>query len=143
MTDLTAAPLAALRAAVDGLQAAALPALVGALEEIKAVAWARMVTATPTAQQAPTVSATADELAAIHKVPRSFFYELARAGRIPCERLGRYVRFNRAAVEQALANDAKSVRLGTRKKRRQNGAVQGAATAPLPRDQAESGAADA
>lgn len=98
-----------------------------------------MLTAAPNARPAPAASATADELAALHSVPRSFFYELARQGRIPCERLGRYVRFNRAAVEQALAEDAKSVRLGTRKKRRTNGAAAGAATPLLPSE----GAADA
>jgi excisionase family DNA binding protein len=143
MTAPVTTPLAALRAAIEGLPSDALPALVGELEALKAIAWVKMVTAAPTAQPAPTVSATADELAAIHKVPRSFFYELARAGRIPCERLGRYVRFNRAAVELALADDAKSHRLGTRKKRRQNGAAQGAATTLLPHDGAEEGAANA
>ncbi len=48
---------------------------------------------------------TAVELAAIYNVPRSFFYELARAGRLPCVRLGRYVRFNRVDVEQAFRAD--------------------------------------
>lgn len=128
MTDLR--PLHEL---IESMPTADLPPIIGELEALKARAWARMLTAAPTTQQAPTVSATADELAALHKVPRSFFYELARAGRIPSERLGRYVRFNPAAVERALAEDAKTHALRTGKKPRANRALKAPATASLPR----------
>lgn len=43
---------------------------------------------------------TADELAGRWQVPASHVYRLARDGRIPVVRLGRYVRFRPEAVEQ-------------------------------------------
>lgn len=42
---------------------------------------------------------TPDDLAARWQVPRSHVYGLARAGRVPRVRLGRYVRFRLADVE--------------------------------------------
>jgi excisionase family DNA binding protein len=107
--------------------------LIGDLEGLKAAAWQRMTAPAPVAQPAADrTGMTADELAHVFSVPKSFFYELARRKRIPCIRLGRYVRFDRGAVEQALAEDAKTAALGTGKKRRANGALQGPATAVLP-----------
>ena len=42
---------------------------------------------------------TADEVAALLRVTRTWVYAEARAGRIPHVRLGRYVRYRRSAVE--------------------------------------------
>ena len=111
-----------------------LPQLLGALESAKATVWARLIA--PQRQIAAEVRSesanmTAAELAAIYRVPRSWFYEAARNGRLPHTRLGRYVRFRHADVARVLA-DSKSMGLGTKKKRRGNGAVCGAATAQLP-----------
>jgi excisionase family DNA binding protein len=42
---------------------------------------------------------TADKLAERWQVPRSQVYRLAREGRVPTVRVGRYMRFHEAAVE--------------------------------------------
>jgi excisionase family DNA binding protein len=42
---------------------------------------------------------TADELSSRWQVPKSHVYRLAREGRIPVVVLGRYYRFNPAAIE--------------------------------------------
>ncbi|MDI6711606.1 MAG: helix-turn-helix domain-containing protein [Anaerosomatales bacterium] len=36
----------------------------------------------------------AEEAARILRVPKSWVYKMAREGRIPCRRLGKYVRFD-------------------------------------------------
>lgn len=46
---------------------------------------------------------TADELATLLNVPATWLYRAAREGSIPHVRLGRYVRFDLAAVERWLA----------------------------------------
>lgn len=42
---------------------------------------------------------TPDELAARWQVPKAHVYRLAREGRLPVVRIGRYVRFTTAAIE--------------------------------------------
>jgi len=42
---------------------------------------------------------TADDVAELLAVPVSWVRESTRSGAMPCVRLGRYVRFERAAVE--------------------------------------------
>jgi excisionase family DNA binding protein len=52
---------------------------------------------------------TAEELAERWQVPAAHVYRLAREGRIPVVRLGRYRRFRRDAIERfELANGAGS-----------------------------------
>lgn len=46
---------------------------------------------------------TAEEVADFLQVPKSWVYEAAREGRIPHIRLGRYVRFDQADIEQWLS----------------------------------------
>lgn len=46
---------------------------------------------------------TADEVAELLAVPVSWVRESSRSGAMPCVRLGRYVRFEREAVEAWLA----------------------------------------
>jgi excisionase family DNA binding protein len=53
-------------------------------------------------EQAPGRLETADEIAAWLHVPTSWVREQARREAVPCVRLGRYVRFHRAAVAAAL-----------------------------------------
>jgi excisionase family DNA binding protein len=43
---------------------------------------------------------TAEQLAARWQVPRSHVYRLAREGQLPVVRLGRYRRFELAAIEE-------------------------------------------
>jgi excisionase family DNA binding protein len=57
---------------------------------------------------------TADDVAAILRVPRSFVYALARRGELPTVRLGdRYVRFRTPALERWIASRETSERVGT------------------------------
>ena len=112
-----------------------LPELIGTLAHGLAVAYARLVA--PSAPAVPdevSTRATASEIADKLNVPVSFVYELARQGRIPVSRFGRYRRFDLAAVTQALAAEAnsKSVRLGSVKNRRKSSRFHPSATAPLP-----------
>ena len=52
---------------------------------------------------------SAAEIAAHLSLPKSCIYEYAKAGRIPCTRVGRHVRFNRQAVLAALSPGAVTV----------------------------------
>jgi excisionase family DNA binding protein len=57
---------------------------------------------------------TANDVAAILRVPRSFVYALARRGELPTVRLGdRYVRFRTPALERWIASRETSERVGT------------------------------
>jgi excisionase family DNA binding protein len=115
-----------------------LPALIGDLEALKAAAWVRIATsataATCTEPDAGHMM-TADELASVYHVPKSWFYELARQGRLPCRRLGRYVRFDQVNVAAALAADSKITALETTKKHRRGKGNLQPATARLPQSE--------
>ena len=50
----------------------------------------------------PGLLVTAKALAVTMSLPVSCIYEYAKAGRIPCVRAGKHVRFNAAAVRAAL-----------------------------------------
>jgi excisionase family DNA binding protein len=128
-----------LRALVASTPIDELPAMIGELEQLKAAAWARLTIPAPVAV-APTVDAemlTAEQLATRYSTPKSLFYELARRGDLPHVRLGHYVRFRRADVEQWIAANSKSAPLGTTKKRNNGKAFSASATALLPRENAE------
>ena len=51
----------------------------------------------------PQALMTAEDVAAILGVRSHYVYELARRGRIPTVRLGKYVRFRATAVEEWIA----------------------------------------
>ena len=59
---------------------------------------------------------TAQQVASVLGVPRSWAYEQSRAGRIPTVKLGRYRRYRREAIEAWLREleAAVHVRAGTR-----------------------------
>jgi excisionase family DNA binding protein len=60
---------------------------------------------------------TAEQVARVLGVPRSWVYEQSRAGRIPTVRLGRYRRYRREAIEAWLEElEAEQVN-GTRRRR--------------------------
>jgi excisionase family DNA binding protein len=60
---------------------------------------------------------TADQVASVLGVPRSWVYEQSRAGRIPTVRLGRYRRYRREAIEAWLAElEAEGVDGGRRRR---------------------------
>lgn len=55
---------------------------------------------------------TADEVASLLGVGKSWVYEQSRAGRIPTVSLGRYRRYRREAIEQWLRELEASVHVG-------------------------------
>lgn len=58
---------------------------------------------------------TADDVAAVLGVPRTFVYALARRGELPTVRIGeRYVRFRGPALEQWIADQESTRPKGTR-----------------------------
>jgi excisionase family DNA binding protein len=48
-----------------------------------------------------------DEAAHLLSVKTSWVYEAVRAGRVPCVRVGRHIRFTRAMLEEWLAEQAR------------------------------------
>lgn len=132
MTDLGAR----LRDLVEHADAADLPDVIGDLAGALARAQARLLMPTRAAEPAKQGDGyqKAEDIAAVINTPASFLYELARQGRIPCERFGRYVRFSLDAVKAALAEEAnsKSARLGSAGKRRNGKGFSAPATALQP-----------
>lgn len=116
--------------------------LIGAIEAAKAAAWSKLTTSTaPTTAPSSDVNLTAEEVADRLNVPSSFVYELARQNRIPVRRLGRYRRFDLAAVEAALdaegGTNTKRVTLGTARKSYSGKGSGSPATRRLPSTPAE------
>lgn len=122
-----------LSAAVVELPATDLADAVGACAAAQARLLARLTMPAPTPATGST-SMTARQLADVFEVPVSQIYEQARQGRIPCVRLGKYRRFDLAAVRQALADGSgsKTVELGARKNRRKSRGLESAATTLQP-----------
>jgi excisionase family DNA binding protein len=50
----------------------------------------------------------ADQAAELLAVRSSWIYEAVRAGKLPCLRLGRHIRFTRAMLEEWLASTAET-----------------------------------
>ncbi len=105
------APLAALRAEVDGLPADALPDFIGELASLQARAWQRL---TMPAVQQPAAAAPqyldANQIAQRLNVAEHWVRDRARRGEIPHEKLGHYMRFEwhkvKAAIEAMNGNGA-------------------------------------
>ena len=70
------------------------PAILGDLENLRAILWTRLLARDKDTRSAGPDSAllTMPEVAALLRVPVSYAYELARTGKLPCVRFGRYVR---------------------------------------------------
>lgn len=98
MTRALADLLTTLEGEIAKAPPAEVPVLVGHLEQLKAVLWARLTTAqaSDTEQdQSPEESnrlLTIPQAAQILAVPKGYAYELARRGGIPTVRFGKYVR---------------------------------------------------
>lgn len=60
----------------------------------------------PAAPQAPSALATADEIGEATHMSRATVYELAKAGVLPCVRVGRRIRFDRQKVMTVLASQS-------------------------------------
>lgn len=61
------------------------------------------------ASQAPSALATADEIGEATHMSRATIYELAKAGVLPCVRVGRRIRFDRQKVMTVLASRSASL----------------------------------
>lgn len=64
---------------------------------------------------APGALLTADEVAQLLGVPRTWVYEQSRAGRIPTVRLGRYRRYRQEAIERWLQELEAAVHVTTKR----------------------------
>jgi len=76
-----------------------LPALLAELEHLKAELWGRLMAmsqAPPPAEDAPLLDV--DEASAVLNIPKSYVYDLARQGKIPSIKVGKYLRFQRRAL---------------------------------------------
>lgn len=90
-------------ARVADLRAEDVPALLGALEELRAALWARMVRApTPVARDFEGVAGeqllTVADVAAELRFTRAYVYDAVRCGQLSAVRTGKYVRIRRAAL---------------------------------------------
>jgi len=52
---------------------------------------------------------TVPEVALYLKIPKSSIYKLAQEGRIPCQKVGRHWRFHKAAIEQWIMGNDRSI----------------------------------
>ncbi len=75
-----------------------LPRVVGALSEALAVAQRRLVEPQPVQTSTDGRLVTADEMAEQLGIKKSWLLDMARQGRVPHVKLGRYVRFMPAEV---------------------------------------------
>ncbi len=119
--------------AVAELPADELPALIGLLAAADARARARLAVPQP-ATTMDLSNLTAEQIAAEFGVPTSEIYALARQQRLPCVKIGKYVRFSLSQVRAALEarESFKPVRLGTRKNRHPPKQLANAATVLQP-----------
>ena len=80
-----------------------LPALLAELEHLRADLWARLMSvsqAPPPAGDTPLLNV--DEASAVLNIPKSYVYDLARQGKIPSIKVGKYLRFQRRALTAML-----------------------------------------
>lgn len=85
---------------------AEIPSLLGSLEKAKALSWSRMLAEQQRAQPETMGKAamTAQDVAPILNVGASMVYELARTKRLKSYRVGKYIRFKEADVQEFLAS---------------------------------------
>ncbi len=131
-----------LEAAIADARVEDLPRLIALLADSSARAQLRIITISTVVEAVERADMTADQIATMFSVPASQIYEQARQGRIPCVRLGKYVRFCASAVRAALEAPRSSERphLGTPKKRNKRDALGTPATALQPTRTAKGGA---
>jgi excisionase family DNA binding protein len=90
--------------AVAAAPLAELPALLGAVEQIKVAGWGRMFTG-PQNGQGPDVLLTVPEVAAKLKLSEYRTYELCRQGILKSVRLGKSVRVKPSAIAEYLVHE--------------------------------------
>jgi excisionase family DNA binding protein len=87
-----------------------LPALLAELERLRADLWARLMAASqtpPRADDAPLLDV--DEASAVLNIPKSYVYDLARQGKIPSVKVGKYLRFRRHELRAMLDTPVSTV----------------------------------
>jgi excisionase family DNA binding protein len=105
------AELAADPSRITNVPREALPGLLGELAKLGAGLVARLLES-QAVKPAPGAEArllTVPEVAAQLQVAKSFVYELTRTGRLPCVRVGRYVRVDSRTVDAWLEGTAKGL----------------------------------
>lgn len=106
--DMTCAALiASLEDAVARVEVTECPGLLGDLERLKAILWSRMVTVScsPTSRQPRTdaMLLTLPQVAKRLAISKGRAYELARQGKLPTVKVGKYVRVEPAALDTWIA----------------------------------------
>jgi excisionase family DNA binding protein len=105
------AELAADASRITKVPREALPGLLGELAKLGAGLVARLLESQPM-KPAPAAEArllTVPEVASQLQVSKSFVYELTRTGRLPCVRVGRYVRVDSRTVDALLEGTAQGL----------------------------------
>ena len=95
------------------------PSLIGSLEQCKALAWSRLMAARVAdqrgmdfheAKQLLTIPQAAEQLA----IPKGRAYELARRGKLPIVRLGKYVRVELTTLARWISSHSEAPRWSRR-----------------------------
>lgn len=97
--------LQTLEQAIEAAPATEVPVILGTLERLKAVVWARLFTERqPEQQTTGKDNLTAQDVAPILNVRLSMVYELVRTQRLKAYKVGKYIRFKEADVQEFRAN---------------------------------------
>lgn len=121
---------------VADLRAEDVPALLGALEQVRAALWARMLRAPAPVARDPDGSEqllTVAEIAAELRFTVDYVYDAVRRGQLSAVRKGKYVRIRRADL-RAWLDGFSSRGLDPRPARPDSGALHGSPTYRSPRD---------
>ena len=83
---------------IEQASQAELPALIGELEQAKALAWSRLALPEPAANDGDDALLNVEQVHELLNVPVSYVYDLARTHKLPKVKVGKYLRFSRADV---------------------------------------------
>ena len=75
-----------------------LPALIGGLEQARALAWSRLAQPAPAPSDGDDALLNVKETSKLLNVPVSYVYDLARQHKLPGVKVGKYLRFRRHLV---------------------------------------------
>jgi excisionase family DNA binding protein len=83
---------------IEQASLAELPALLGGLEQAKALAWSRLAQPVPAAGSVDESLLNVEETSKLLNIPVSYVYDLARTHKLPKVKIGKYLRFSRVEV---------------------------------------------
>ena len=83
---------------IEQASRAELPALLGELEQAKALAWSRLALPAPASRDGNDALLNVEQVHELLNVPVSYVYDLARQHKLPKVKVGKYLRFLRTEV---------------------------------------------